>query len=241
MPRPVVVFAVAALLVVGALAATTVLAADPVTDAMQEAYAPYRVALFKTNGMSRAESQQALQQAQLSWTRLTQAFGAKPPAPYDRDPMFAATLTEVAAVYAKAAERIAANDLAGAHATLEEARDIVADLRRRNQVIVYSDHMNAYHAEMERILQDGAKLLAQPDGIARLTALSGALSYLASRLSVEAPPRYAGNEEFQTLVKAVREAVDDLQAALFARDAAAATAALQRLKAPYGRLFVKYG
>ena len=40
-------------------------AADAITDAMQAAYAPYRMALYKTNGSSQAESLQALQQAQL--------------------------------------------------------------------------------------------------------------------------------------------------------------------------------
>jgi hypothetical protein len=39
-------------LLVCASASMTVLAGDPVTDAMQAAYAPYRVALFKTNGNS---------------------------------------------------------------------------------------------------------------------------------------------------------------------------------------------
>ena len=55
-------------------------------------------------------------------------------------------------VYAKALAEVGANQLSRAHEMLEEARDIMADLRRRNQVITCSDHMNACHAEMEHVL-----------------------------------------------------------------------------------------
>jgi len=239
--RPLVVSALAVVLVVGLCAATSVLAADPVTDAMQEAYAPYRAALFKTNSASRAESLQAMNQAQQSWSQLSERFSAKPPAPYDRDPGFAASLAEVTRVYAKASGQIAADQLGAAHETLEQARDILASLRRRNQVIVFSDHMNAYHAEMEHVIKDGAEMLEQPHGIARLTAVSGALSYLADKLVAEAPASYGKNEEFVALARAVRQSVDDLQAALFAQDAAAARAAMKKLKPPYGKLFLKFG
>ena len=43
-----------------ALLPLSALAADPMTDAIQAAYAPYRVALFKTNGKSLPESRDAV-------------------------------------------------------------------------------------------------------------------------------------------------------------------------------------
>lgn len=241
MSRPLAVAALVAVLVVGLCAGASVLAADAATDAMQEAYASYRVALFRTNGASQAESEQALRQAQQAWSRLAERFSAKPPPPYDRDPRFSASLAEVTAVYARASEQIAANQLGAAHETLEQARDILAELRRRNQVIVFSDHMNAYHAQMERVIKDGSAMLEQPGGISRLTAESGALGYLAARLVSDAPASYAGNDEFVALAEAVRRSVTELQAALFAQDAPAAKAAIRKLKPPYARLFLKFG
>lgn len=231
----------AALLVLGTSAVFPTFAADPVTDAMQEAYAPYRAALFKTNSNSQVESQQAMTQAQQSWGKLISQFGAKPPAPYDRDTAFAASLAEVSRVYAKASEQVAANQLTAAHETLEQARDVMAEMRHRNQVIVYSDHMNAYHTEMEHVLIDGGKLLAQPNGMQQLTAAVGALNYLAKKLTSEAPAHYAKNEEFVGLLKAVDKSVNDLQVALFAQDAAAVKEAMGKVKAPYSKLFLKFG
>ncbi len=217
------------------------LAADVVTDAMQAAYGPYRVALFKTNSNSQAEAQLAMTQTQESWGKLVAQFGSKPPAPYDRDTAFAASLADVAKVYAKATEQVTANQLAAAHATLEDARDIMAQLRRRNQVIIYSDHMNAYHSEMEHVLDDGSKILAQPNGIQQLTAQVGALAYLSKKLSTEAPVNYSSNSEFVGLLKAVDKSVADLQSALLAQNTNAVKEAMEKIKAPYSKLFLKFG
>lgn len=223
------------------LAGSHAWAADPVTDAMQAAYAPYRVALFKTNSNSQADSQQALTQAQQAWNKVMAQFGSKPTPPYDRDTAFAASLAEVAKVYAKASEEVAANKLTDAHNTLEHAREVMADMRHRNQISVYSDHMNAYHAEMEHVLIDGSNTLAQPNGMLQLTATVGALHYLANKLGTEAPANYATNEEFKGLLKTVQKSVTDLQAALFTQDTTAVKDAMTKIKAPYSKFFIKFG
>ncbi|NCB61475.1 MAG: hypothetical protein EOM46_29400, partial [Gammaproteobacteria bacterium] len=72
----------------------TASAADAFTDAMQQAYVPYRVALFKTNNGTPDEALKSVQQAKLAWTKITDQFSAQAPAPYDRDENFAATLKQ---------------------------------------------------------------------------------------------------------------------------------------------------
>lgn len=216
-------------------------AADPVTDAMQRAYAPYRAALFTTNGKDAAAAAQALVQTRAAWSALAQQHGARPSAPYDRDPAFGATLAQVDAVYAKAATEVAAGRLPDAHETLEAARDLMAELRRRNQVVVFSDHMNAYHAEMEHVLQSGPTLLGEPQGLMRLMARVGTLGYLAQRLQQEAPATLAADSGFTTGLAAVTASVDALQAAVLAGDVGQVRQALGQLKAPYSKLFLKHG
>lgn len=229
------------ILAISVCAVLPAFAADVVTDAMQAAYGPYRVALFKTNSNSQAEAQLAMTQAQQSWGKLATQFGSKPPAPYDRDTAFSTSVADVSKVYAKATEQVMANQLTAAHATLEDARDIMAQLRRRNQVIIYSDHMNAYHSEMEHVLDDGSKILAQPNGMQQLTAQVGALAYLSKKLSTEAPVNYSSNSEFVGLLKAVDKSVEDLQSALLAQNASAVKEAMGKIKAPYSKLFLKFG
>lgn len=216
-------------------------AADPLTDAMQKTYAPYRVALFKTNAKAQEEARQAVLQAQQGWNRLAADFGANPPPPYAGDSGLAGSLATVNTVYGKALAEIERNQLTEAHETLEEVRDVMAELRRRNQVIVFSDHMNAYHAQMEHVLDDGEKALAAPNGLLELTAKAGALEYLAGRLKSEAPASLQKNDEFIAMHKAVEKSVADLKAALFAQELAKVKEAIGKLKQPYSKMFIKFG
>jgi len=216
-------------------------AADPFTDAAQKAYAPYRAALFKTNSNSLTEAQDAINKAQAAWKDVIARFGSKAPAPYDLDPSFAHSLRAIDAVYAEAATQISKGELKPAHETLEKARDILSELRHRNQVVVFSDHMNAYHSAMEVLLEEGEKTLAAPDGRLKLTEELGTLTYLATRLDSEAPANLRANAEFSKLYKALQDSVAGLRTALYHGEDAAVKAALGKLKAPYSKLFLKFG
>jgi molybdopterin converting factor small subunit len=215
--------------------------ADPVTDALQKAYAPYRAALFKTNSGQAAESAEALKQAQQAWAQVTQMVKSQPTVPYANDALMAKTLTGVDQNYVKAAQQVAAGQLPEAHATLEAVRDLLSELRRQNQVIVYSDHMNAYHAQMEHLLDEGPKWLKAGDGMSKLAAQAGVLSYLAERLSVEAPAAAQASPEFKELLGAVNRSVAGLNNAVASGDKVQIEKAMGQVKAPYSKLFIKFG
>jgi hypothetical protein len=233
--------AIRLLFALGSLAALPAPAADAVTDALQSAYVPYRAALFRTNSKAQLESEQAIAQAQLTWKSISERFGAKPPVPYDRDPQFAHSLAQVAAVYERCAQQIRDRQLPQAHETLEQARELMAELRRRNDVIVYSDHMNAYHAEMEHVLDRAGQGLGAPQDSMVLMGRVGTLDYLARRLRSEAPAALLRDAEFTPLLAAVEASVAAFRAAVLSQDAAATRAAIGKLKGPYSRMFLKYG
>jgi hypothetical protein len=229
--------------------ASPVWAADAFTDAVQATYPAYRSVLFKTNSATQEECRQALAQAQSAWQQVAGRFAAGAPTPYDRDTQTSATLREVAAVYAQAGAEIERNQLKEAHETLEKVRDLLAAMRQRNQVVVFSDHMNAYHEQMEHVLTAGPGLLggsgtsgnSASGGLTALALEVGALQHLAGRLSSQADAGLRANPEFNTLLKAVQQSVADLRAAVLAQDAAAAKAALGKVKGPYSRLFLRFG
>lgn len=216
-------------------------AGDAFTDAVAMAYAPYRSALFRTNSKAQVESQQAIAQARAAWDGIRQRFGNQAPAPYDRDPQFAYTLQAVDVVYRKAADEIAAQQLPQAHETLEAVRDLLADQRRRNGVVVFSDHVNAYHTAMEHTLESGPGLLAQPDGALHLMAQVGVLQHLAQQLRRQAPAELSQQPAFTELLDALDSSVNGLHAATLRQDASAMRAALGQLKAPFSRLFLRFG
>ncbi len=235
--QPLKVLTMAAIMALGAFAH----AADPVTEAMQAANGPYRMALYKTNGKSQDEAMQALLQAQQEWNKLATQFAAKPAAPYDRDTAFAASVAEVNKVYVQALAEVKGGQLTNAHNTLEQVREVMADMRQRNNVVVFSDHMNAYHAQMEVIMIHGNATLAEPKGMLILTAQTGALSYLAKQLGLQASASLNKNTEFSTLLSAVNQSVAQLDAALLNQDMTAVKEAIGKLKGPYSKLFSKFG
>ena len=217
------------------------MAADPLTDAMEKAYVPYRTALFQTNSKAQAESAQAITLAQRLWQDIRSYQLSKPPHPYQQDNQLMATAERIAKVYDKAAQEAAAGKLPEAHETLEEARDLMADIRQRNGVVVFSDHMNAYHSEMEHVLNDGPKWLGESNGMFELTSRSGVLEYLSQRLETQAPASLRSNTEFKQLLQAVHKSVEGLRAAVRSSDKAAIQKAISGLKGPYSKLFKQFG
>lgn len=216
-------------------------AADPVTDAMTSAYTPYRVALFRTNSKAQTESETAIVQASQAWQEIISKYAKAPPPPYNRDTGFAKSLTDVAAVYEKASGAIHTQKLTEAHETLENARDLMAEIRRRNNVIVYSDHMNAYHSEMEHLLSEGPKWVEQPNGFLLLMEKLGAMAFLAARLKSEAPAAVVSDPAFAGALKSLEQSLTVLREAILAQDAARIRAAIPKVKGPYSQLFLKFG
>lgn len=229
----------AALLLAAASAATQ--AADPLTSAMQAAYAPYRAALFQTNAKAQAESERALREVRAAWQALRDRFGSAAPTPYAGDTALAATLAEVAQVLDTADAQVRAGRLPEAHETLERVRDLLAELRRRNGVVVFSDHMNGYHEAMEHLLRDGPALLKAEQGVLQLMARVGVLDHLAARLLSEADASLRAQPGFAEGQAAVAASVAQLRQALLAGDSAAAARAIAALKQPYSRLFLRFG
>ena len=216
-------------------------AADPVTDAITSAYTPYRIALFRTNNKAQTESEAAIAQASQAWQEIITKYAKAPTPPYNRDTGFAKSLTDVAAVYEQASVEIRAKKLTEAHETLENARDLMAEIRRRNNVIVYSDHMNAYHAEMEQMLTEGPKWLEQPNGFLLLMEKLGSMAFLAARLKSEAPSAVASDPAFAPALKALEQSVSALREAILSQDTARVRSAIQKIKGPYSQLFLKFG
>jgi hypothetical protein len=231
----------AAVLAFGLTATALSWAADPVTDAMQAANAPYRVAMFKASGPSLPEAVQAVTQAQQAWDKFSSQFGSKPPAPYDQDAAFTASVGKVSTLYAQAQTELAAGQAPAAHTALKAIRTVTAEMRQRSQVLIYIDQIHAYHLQMEHVLIDGKAMLEQPKGLLLLTSQVGALSYLAKRLGSQAPANLAGNAEFAAMVEAVGASVSALETALLAQDMTAVKDAMGKLKAPYSKLFAKFG
>ena len=220
------------------VASTAATAADEFTDAVQRAYAPYRVALFKTNSGSPADAKAAVDAGAAAWVAVAGRYGSGAPAPYAADKRLAESIAAVDKHWQEAGALVAAGKTGEAHETLEAIRETLADLRARNQVVVYSDHMNAYHAVMEEALEIES---AKDDALVEATRKHAVLAFLARRLHDAAPSEFNEDAKFRGLLDAVDASLAALADAIGSKDPKALEGALGKLKQPYSRLFLNYG
>jgi hypothetical protein len=217
--------------------------AGPVADfelELRQAYGHYRTALFTTNSGKPRESAEAVAGFASQWQVLSEKWGISPPPQYVDDAKWPETLAVVRETVAKAGAEVEAGQLPAAHATLEQVRDAIGELHERNGIELFSDRMNAYHAEMEKALgidldaADAAKL----DHVHEVAAV---LTYLAADMLQHPPADARGAPEFEALAKAVTASVVHYAEAARARNVEGIRAATGALKPAYARLFLKFG
>lgn len=232
--------ALAALVLAFALSATAALA-SPFRDAedqMRAAYADYRAALFHTNQSDAAASRAAVAAFAEKWDRLASDWRRLPPPQYADDPRLGETLDEVARVNVEAARLVEGGRIADAHEVLEKTRDALGSLRARNGVVTFSDHMNAYHEQMEKVLL-GAYDGYSPAGLAVLRDDVAVLAYLADELKKQRPA--AAAPAIDEAIVPVLASVEAVRRALAGPDVAAVRSAVRALKPAYSRLFLRFG
>ena len=215
--------------------------AGPMQDFERElraAYADYRTALFRTNTKDQAASAAAIGNMGGKWQALTAKWSPAPPPQYAEDPGFKPALNTVASILNAAKAETTAGKLSEAHDTLEKIRSELGQLRRRNGVVVFSDRMNAYHEQMEKILlgkYDGF----DGRGVADLRDDAAVLAHLLE--DIAANPAADRDGSFNQAFAGVRKSVEDLRTALRTGDLSAIKAAIKTLKQPYSRMFLNYG
>lgn len=212
-------------------------AADEYQTLVDESYVAYRAALFKTNANDKAGTLDALATSKSSWSKVVATYRNSPPAAYMNDKEFAPSLDRISSIYDRANIETSDGKLAQAHETLEGVRDILGDMRRRNGLVAFSDHINNYHSEMEFVIS--GELPA--DEIRGLTEHAGVLVYLDKQIRGNAPKKYLDDPNFQKLAGENTAAIERLRKALESRNSAEIKNALSGLKPAYAKLFLAFG
>jgi len=206
------------------------------------AYAAYRKALFQTNQQDAEKSAKANEIFMQHWKAIKQTYGDKPPEVFSSDVKWETTLSAIEQIAEKSAVQIKEGHLGEAHETLEAIRDELTDLRKRNSVIVFSDHINNYHEAMEGLLVGGYtpdKIDEQAMG--EIQGQLAVLNYLAAAIKENAPATYRENQQYQQLEKGLFGSLNGLKTAVASKDPAAISKAIQMLKPAYAKLFVNFG
>jgi hypothetical protein len=174
--------------------------------------------------------------------KIIETYSSHPPEVFSFDPKWNETLTGIEKIAEKSSALIKEGQLAEAHEHLEAVRDNLSDLRKRNSVIAFSDHINNYHQVMEGLLEGGFT----PEKIneSAMNEIRGQLSvlkYLAEAIKENSPANYNDNEKFQQLQKGLFTSLDALDKAVDAENPEAISKSIKMLKPAYAKLFVNFG
>ncbi len=209
---------------------------------VDSAYGAYRKALFQTNMNDAEKSAQANSSFQDLWKKVIETYSSQPPEVFSSDPKWTETLISISEIAEKSSELIKDGQLTEAHEHLEAIRDNLSDLRKRNSVIVFSDHINNYHEVMEGLLVAGFT----PDKIdeSAVNEIRGKLAvlkYLAETIREHSPISYRGNEQYQQLEKAFFASLENLNQAVQSGKPEAVSKSIKMLKPAYAKLFLNFG
>lgn len=209
---------------------------------VEKAYAAYRKALFQTNKKDVEKSDKANEIFIQQWKLIKQTYANKPPEVFSSDLKWESTLSNIEEIAQKSDAEIKEGHLAEAHETLEAIRDELSDLRKRNSVIVFSDHINSYHAVMEKLLEAGySPDKIDAETIDQIRGQTAVLEYLATAIKENAPPRYRENQQYQMLETGLTSSLEDLNKGLESKDPKTISKAINMLKPAYAKLFVNFG
>ena len=232
----------AAIAVISALVLPLGAHAGPFSDfeaQLRQAYGQYRAALVQTSQGNAEATQKAIGQLSSQWSALEDNWMATPPPQYVDDAQFADTIKSVELIINDATAIVQSGDLAAAHETLEAIRAELGDLHIRNMLYTFTDRVNAYHSEMEGVLSTDFAALG--DGaLPTLTKKAAVLEYLAGQIAANPAPE-ANDPAYGPLVKGLTDSVAAITGSLDAGDLEAAIQAAGALKAPFAKLFAKFG
>jgi hypothetical protein len=216
-------------------------AETPFDARMDAAYDTFRSAFWYTRTGNGGVAAIEMMTFDARWRALRDAFEADPPDAYADDPHWRETLAAVADANAKALALVNDGAVREAHDALSPIRSLLSDLRARNGLVTFSDHVDAYGAVIESISRFAPwDRPLSADDWAALERSTDALAAAIRTLEDEAGVR-ADNPDFERTLDDNRRALDQFKANLDARSERGAKGSIRDIRSAYGLFFLKFG
>jgi len=235
------------LLVLGAMAGTGARAAEPgpFIAAVSAAYPQFKMAWFYCRTGNDFLAQEELESFVAAWRRIDGRFRDAPPTAFARDAQWKTSLGEVAASLDRAAGLVRAGKARDAMQPLAAVRRALGALRRRNGVVIFSDHVDAYGAVVDRLVALRGRTRSQTAltdaDIKAYAALAGELRAAVAKLRERAPADLKGDSGFTGSLEGNLASIDKLERNIRSRQAKAIYGSVAAVRADYILLFTRYG
>lgn len=240
-------------IILGALVLLVPLAATPASgadgdlaqfnEASAEAYRHYRSAVHYLHTGNPGLAALELSAMTEKWRALEERFAKNPPAAYAGDPAWGATLTDVGDRIEAARAFADAGAGEDASRTLAPLRAELAELRRRNGVVVFSDQVDAVTAAMETLWvhRHEPPDLADAELSAEITEEAARMRAALERCREEASGETAANPQFARLVEGSLVGLDRIDRAVSEQDQRLLINTLRELRSFERLLWLEFG
>lgn len=211
--------------------------------AQADAYAHYREAVFYTRTGNTAVAGLALDEFVVKWAALVARFADSPPAEYAGDANWKDTLQEIMRRAETGLDALDADDPETARDAINPIRGILGDMRRRNNVVTYSDHVDALGAAMDRLAQYRKEVrdMGDAEAVATVREQAALVEALFEKCRSEAAPEVAANPEFKRLVDGADESMGKLLESLETKDPLLLRIGIGELRSYERIMFLRFG
>ncbi len=211
--------------------------------AVADAYGHYRAAAAYLRTGNAALAAIELEEAGEKWRALETRFIAGPPDAFADDPAWASTLTRIGTGLEQALAATDAGDFKAAGEALVPTRGELGDLRARNNIIVFSDRVDAFTAAMDRLWRFRHEPPDFSAAAARRELRSGTavLEYLLRQCREAAPAGLRSDPDFKRFLDSGVEGVERLWRAIETKDQELLINTLRELRSFERLLYLRFG
>ncbi len=216
---------------------------DAFNAAVSEAYRHYRGAVFYLRTGNAAVASMELEDMREEWRRLEARFGDTPSGAFAKDPAFRATLREIGAATGNAIDLAIAGDAKSSAAAAAPVRRLLAALRARNGVRVFSDCVNEANAAGAAILvfRPRPHDFDDRNWVNGLRSAAASVSDAYRRCRDEAPAAIHKDAAFKRLIAGVFHEMSQVLQAIDARDSRLLSISLGEFRSFDRILFLNFG
>lgn len=217
----------------------------PFLDAANRAYPHLKMAWFYTRTGSGAVATMEIEAFRDAWAGIAERFADNPPPRFKADKQWRASLAAVTAATGRALAFAEADRLREAHETLGEVRRALSNLRRRNNVTVFADLVEAYGEQVARLVQLRKELKElgklTPGHLDRLRRISAALKASLVTVRDGAPAALRSNPGFSASIAGNVKSIAKLDRGIRRKNLKAIRGSVSAVRSDYVLLFTRYG
>ncbi len=212
-------------------------------EASAAAYEHYRAATSYLRTGNAALAAIELEAAQGKWQGVVTRFAESPPDAFAGDPSWATTLSGIGNRLEESLAAIDAGDLKAAGEILAPIRGELSGLRARNNVVVFSDRVDAVSTAMDRLwrFRHEPPDLDSAAALRELRSGTAVLEYLLRLCRETAPAELRGDPNFVRFLDSGTEAVERLWQAIETKDRELLINTLRELRSFERLFFLRFG